>query len=264
MSTYYSVSNSYPSIPVVANIPHSSTCVPDFARKGISASEDLFRLEMLRLTDWYTDELYSSVARFGGCAVTFGANRLVLDPERFEDDGQEMMSQAGMGVIYTRGTHGDIIRETVSPEMREELLSKLYRPYHAELEMRVRWVLEHFGKCLFLDCHSFPEKTLPYELNQSIGRADFGFGSDDTHTPLRLLQTLEQTVGQAGFSSLRNEPFAGTIVPLQLYGDRRVASVMIEINRGLYMDENNGQKLPSFRKIQDVVSELVRAAIETV
>lgn len=263
MSGYYTVQNPEPRIPIVANIPHSSTHVPAFARPGLKASPQLLQLEMARLNDWYTDELYSAVAARGGCALTFGANRLVLDPERYEDDAQEIMSKQGMGVIYTRGTHGDELRGALDPAQREELLSKLYRPYHAELDARVRWVLQKFGRCLVLDCHSFPAKTLPYEIDQNLQRPPFCFGTDAYHSPEPLVQAFENVVTKNGLTSLRNEPFAGTIVPLSLYRDSRVASIMIEINRALYMDESATEKSSGFGPTKAIIDELVAVAEQT-
>ena len=49
-----------------------------------------------------------------------------------------------------------------------------------------------------------------------------------------------------GWSVRENSPFAGSIVPLPHYGkERRVASVMVEINRSLIMDEATGARKAS-------------------
>ena len=58
-------------------------------------------------------------------------------------------------------------------------------------------------------------------------------------------------------------PFAGALVPLSAYQkDRRVLSVMIEVNRRLYMDENTGLKRPDFGQIRAVVGRFIVAAVE--
>ena len=58
-----------------------------------------------------------------------------------------------------------------------------------------------------------------------------------------------------------DRPFAGAIVPMRFYRtDRRVRAVMVEVNRGLYLDERSGAKLPSF----DVMRERVGAAVRRI
>lgn len=60
-----------------------------------------------------------------------------------------------------------------------------------------------------------------------------------------------------------NEPFAGAIVPLSRYGcDRRVASVMVEVNRRLYVREPGAQRLPGFARVAEQVRQYCLNAIE--
>jgi N-formylglutamate amidohydrolase len=50
-----------------------------------------------------------------------------------------------------------------------------------------------------------------------------------------------------GYSVGIDRPYAGTMVPMAFYQmDRRVTSIMIEINRSLYMDELAGTKADGF------------------
>ena len=46
---------------------------------------------------------------------------------------------------------------------------------------------------------------------------------------------------------LENRPYAGSIVPADSYGrDPRVCSVMIEVNRALYINETSGERSAGF------------------
>jgi len=57
------------------------------------------------MTDAFTDDLF--VPDFVGAqTIIFPMSRLVLDPERFLNDDDEIMSALGMGVIYTRTSDG--------------------------------------------------------------------------------------------------------------------------------------------------------------
>jgi N-formylglutamate amidohydrolase len=52
---------------------------------------------------------------------------------------------------------------------------------------------------------------------------------------------------EAGFSVAVDWPYAGTIVPLEYYGvEPRVSSMMVEVNRKLYMNESTGEKREMF------------------
>ena len=55
-----------------------------------------------------------------------------------------------------------------------------------------------------------------------------------------------------------NSPFSGSIVPIRFYGkNRNVQSVMIELNRSLYMDEK-GNKNEHFEKLRKDISDIIR------
>ena len=48
-----------------------------------------------------------------------------------------------MGVIYTRGTLRQKLREAPSPSVRQELLDQFYHPHHRKLEEIVDQALEN-------------------------------------------------------------------------------------------------------------------------
>jgi N-formylglutamate deformylase len=160
-------------VPLIANIPHSSTNIPSSIRPTFILNDGDLEMELLKMTDRYVDELFSVVPDVGGISIVYNCSRLVVDPERFEDDQEEVMSSKGMGVIYTKTSDGDNLRVNISSdENREELLHRSYRPYHKAIEDEAASLLDSFGMCLILDCHSFPSEPLPYELNQDPNRPD--------------------------------------------------------------------------------------------
>lgn len=233
----FDIVNPEPTIPLVANIPHSSAVVPKRYRAALALNDEELAREHSAIVDWFTDELYAPIVSAGGAALVSRVSRLVVDTERFDDDSRESMAERGMGVIYERTTAQRVLRSRPSAVAREEILSSVYRPYHAALTSLCEGVLARFGWCVLLDCHSFPAHALPYERDHTLLRPDMCLGTDEHHSPEPLVQMLEEVTAMFGWSCARNTPFAGTIVPLSLYGDRRVASIMIEFNRKLYMDE---------------------------
>ena len=129
--------------------------------------------------------------------------------------------------------------EQPTRKRREELLERYYIPHHQKLTEAVEESLYANDHCLIIDGHSFPALPLPYELNQTAFRPDFCIGTDDFHTPEELVARVEKELQSFGYSTARDQPFSGTFVPMKHYHkDQRVQSLMIEINRWLYLGED--------------------------
>ena len=112
------------SVPLIANIPHSSIYIPPLMKRSFVLNDDDLKNELLKMTDRYIDELFSCVHDIGGVSVIYNYSRLVVDPERFEDDEKEVMSSKGMGVIYINDSNGNKIRVNIpSGEERQEILN---------------------------------------------------------------------------------------------------------------------------------------------
>jgi N-formylglutamate deformylase len=233
----------------VLHLPHASTEIPSDLRDTFLLSQQELQVEINRITDHATDLIFQQAFPAAPAAV-FPISRLVVDPERFCDDSKEPMSSVGMGVIYTKGTLRQKIREAPSPLARQRLLGQFYHPHHRKLEEIVDQALEEHDRCLIIDGHSFPSKALPYELNAVAARPDFCLGTDDFHTAEKLVGGVESELQRLGYSTARNEPFSGTIVPLKHYRkDQRVQSLMIEINRKLYLNEDYSVDSVGFQKV---------------
>ena len=251
-------------IPVsVIHIPHASTVVPAAARSSIALSEKELQRELLTMTDHLTDELFRVPENLAK-AVTFPVSRLVVDPERFVNDRDEPMAAKGMGVIYTLTSSGQPLRKAPSMQERDELLSTYYFPHHLRLAQEVDAALAMHDRCLIVDAHSFPARPLPYEAYQDLDRCDICVGTDPFHTPTWLADFTIHEFRNRGYRVEVNRPFGGSLVPEKHYRqDKRVLSIMIEVNRGLYMDEVSGERLATFdevaEKLQQILFNLITA-----
>jgi N-formylglutamate amidohydrolase len=215
------------------------------------------------MTDWLTDELFALPRSSQAITVRYPVSRLVVDPERFENDEKEPMAKRGMGVIYTLTSERGPLRHPPTPDERRELLERFYQPHHRYLTEAVTSILGHFGKVLIVDCHSFSSRPLPHEPDQQPSRPDICLGTDSYHTPLALLELAKYLFIDAGFSVEIDRPFGGALVPMEYFGNNRsVASIMVEINRGLYLDEATGRPLPAFPEIAEKVQAVVNRLIE--
>jgi N-formylglutamate deformylase len=261
---------------VVIHVPHASTVVPADVRDQFAVDDAGLERELLLMTDHFVDQLFALPAD-EAVTVRHEVSRLVLDPERFEDDADETMARVGMGAVYS-ATHtgepsGSPLRRLLEPTEREALLARYYRPHHGRLERAVGDALRLHGRCLVVDAHSYPARPLPYEKPvwpaEDPGwkhRPAICLGADapgslpggGSHTPV-WLQAAAYDAFAARFASVCfNRPFSGTLVPLRYYGhDARVASIMVEVRRDQYLDEESGEKLAGF----DEVGESVRAAV---
>jgi N-formylglutamate amidohydrolase len=74
---------------------------------------------------------------------------------------------------------------------------------------------------------------------------------------------FEAITAEFGWSHARNTPFGGTVVPHAAVGDERVSSLMLEVNRALYMDEQTTTRTPGFRTVERWVAVLTEAAVES-
>lgn len=235
---------------MVIHLPHSSAAIPQARRFAFHLSDADLQAELVQMTDHCTDRLFVPQPA-PAVAVVFPVSRLVVDPERFEADESEIMSRKGMGVIYTRTSNGSPLRDDPSAGEREALLEEYYRPHHARLTAAVAAALAAHDRCLLIDAHSFPSRPLPYEFDQGPDRPDICLGTDVFHTPKRLLESAAAAFRRLGWSVAVDRPFAGTLVPMAYYRkDQRVFSIMIEVNRRLYLDEPSGLPLTEFESVR--------------
>lgn len=239
-----------PSNRVLVHVPHSSRVVPSDVAADLLITPAELERELLVMTDRYTDELFA-LPPDAATTVTFPVSRLVVDPERFTDDDREPMAQKGMGVVYTRTSDGRPLRRAPSPDEHARLVARFYEPHHAALTSAVAAALEAHASCLVLDAHSFPARPLPYEDDQTSDRPEICIGTDAHHTPPWLRDGVVAAFERAGFRVAVDRPFAGALVPMAYYArDSRVNAIMVEVNRGLYMDEETGARLAQFDELR--------------
>ncbi len=228
---------------MILHIPHASSLIPAEYRKQFCENV----CEEIRLmTDWYTDELFGIPCE----RIVFPVSRLVCDVERFRRDEDETMAKKGMGAVYTKCHDGSLLRAVTAKE-KEAILKRYYDPHHARFARCVRTKLRRYDRCLIIDCHSFSAKPLPHESDQNRNRPDICIGTDPFHTPRSLAEEAADMFSCMGYSVRMNAPFSGTIVPSQYYlKEKRVRSIMIEVNRGLYLTPGC-QRSPAFAALCD-------------
>ena len=233
---------------LILHIPHSSTNIPSL--EGYVDDETKIENEIIKLTDWYSDELFHS--DYDEMIVT-PFSRLFCDVERFENDEDEIMSKVGMGVLYERFDDNEVLRR-VTPQYRKNVIRDYYKVHQYRLTQVVTNQLEQEGRALIIDCHSFPSTPLFKAIEQSNNPPDFNIGTDPFHTPTELTKIAIDYFNNLGYSCGLDWPYSGTIVPMEYYKkNKNVYSIMLEVNRKLYLNEPTNEKSVEFEKIKKVI-----------
>lgn len=247
---------------VVLHVPHDSIVIPSEVKSQFLLTDEELALEVGRMTDHFTHEIFAESFDHA-VVVRSPISRLVVDVERFPDDADEPMAARGMGAVYTTTSHLTPLRRSLSAAEREVLMHTYYHPHHAALEAAVGMALDRYGRCLVIDCHSFPSIALPYEKADSLKeRPDICIGTDEFHTKSELADAFMAAFSRAGFRVSLNDPFAGALVPASRYrGDERVSAVMVEVNRRLYLREVDATPSINF---EDVARRVRQCCVEAI
>ncbi|MFZ2448022.1 MAG: N-formylglutamate amidohydrolase [Syntrophobacteraceae bacterium] len=245
----------------IIHVPHSSGEIPAELLPDYELSKEQLELELLNMTDRYTDELFD-VRTSKTVMLKFPVSRLVVDPERFSDDAEEGMAKCGMGAVYTCTSDLKRLR-VIDVEKKKRLLERFYHPHHHALNALAGKCLLEKDKCLIIDGHSFSSVPLPYEADPE--RPDICIGTDSFHTPVWLTEFTQDIFSKAGLAVSINRPYSGALVPCDYYRkNNRVISIMLEINRSLYMDERSGEKKDTIPVIRGVLQDAINRIIERV
>ena len=240
---------------IVLHIPHASKHIPSEYIKYFTLSKKNLDIEILKMTDHFTDELFD-ISGNNIHQLKFPISRLLVDVERFEKDELELMSKIGMGCVYEKTHDGKSLK--LVKDIKHELINKFYKTHHEDFTKIVDAELKQNNKVLIIDCHSFPKYPLPYELNQEMDRPEICIGTDNFHTSEKLRNSFGKLFEKSNFTVKFNAPFKGSIVPIKFYNkDKEVQSIMIEVRRDLYMDEHSGQKNKNFNKIKKTLEKII-------
>lgn len=238
---------------LILHIPHSSIFIPSNDNYILPISE--IESEILKLTDWYTEDLFSNDIDEH---IVAKVSRVYCDMERFVDDEKEVMSKYWMWVTYT---HTDLWKEmrVVTPIERQEIIEKYYLPHHRKLELAVEKQLEHEWKTLIIDCHSFSDIPFERELDKSVWRPDICLWISSHHTSQNLINLARDKIEEKWYSVKIDSPYSWTIVPLKFYNTNNlVQSIMIEINRKLYLEWETNIKSKNYWILKEDMQDILK------
>ena len=213
---------------IVAHIPHSS--IQDYSY-GWMGSVWMFK-HVKRLTDWHTDLLFVS-NNPNVETLVFPHSRFYLDVERLDDDPLESI---GQGKIYTKYEGFKRCRLT-SDDV--EMLNRCYQ------EWKRRCAESVVENTLVVDCHSFP-----HDVSSDIDVC-IGFNDDGTRPEDEVVEYIVNQFKIFGYRVGINNPYTNSIVFCEGHD-----SIMIEINKSVYMDESTLEMQPWSYRIHNAIMRM--------
>ncbi len=268
---------------VVFASPHSGQHYPD----DLMAATSLSKLSLRRSADNFVDALFAAAPKHGAplLRATYARAYLdlnrepwELDPQMFAEDlpdhvnATSLRVAGGLGTIPRLAADGsEIYRGHLDLAEVRQRLNRVYFPYHHCLARMLEETQLTFGHCLLIDCHSMPSMAgAAGAAGLAHGRGGHGGGDQRADIVLgdrfgtacapELIDCAHRTLSGLGFRVQRNNPYAGGFTTYH-YGrpGAGVHALQIEINRRLYMDEDQVQPLPEMARVQDAMTALIAA-----
>ena len=230
---------------VICNIPHAGLLIPEFILEDFIISKEEIIEFAEKIVDKNIDELFKFVPASN--KVISPISRVVVDMERYKDDNKEKMAQIGMGLFYTHDDTGKPIR---TQGKTYPICLGFYNSYHERLEQLISNSLRKNNSCYILDCHSFHE-GLTYTGYEPSNFPDICLGYNEP-IPHKEIYQIADLFKHNGYSVDYNTPFSGSILPEKFLNNKKVKSIMLEINRKAYINSNE-----DFNKIQKLCKEVV-------
>ena len=234
------------------HLPHSGRKIPAEYLDSYLLSEDELQQNIDHYCDLYTDELFGSLfEKFGGVKSPY--SRLFVDPERFGDDSfEEMHKRHRLGWFYENAI---LTKKPLRTTMQKSSIRHYFDDHHRVLNTKTAEKLERYGRCTVIDCHSFSNERYWFH-DKSLQLPDICIGFEEGHVDETVVKIINNVF--SGYKVGINVPYAGSLVPTDYWGkDFRVKSVMIEINKKLYLKADNVTKSSDFYIIKNKIEQIM-------
>ena len=240
---------------LILHIPHSGTEFYDNQKPY----RETFLEKARDLVDWYTDELFSPDEEDKRIIpVVFPLCRTACDVERMIDDPLE---KKNLGINYD----GNIFSEwngvmTIGHSNYAQLCRyDEYIEHHHKMEDLIN---KHYG-CLVIDCHSFSSRpTLLLPDSESAAKYDIciGYNEDRTRPDEMIIGTICNHFEALGYKVGVNKPFSNSKT---FNTPESYKSIMIEVNKRIYMDEATLQKTEGFQILHQQILDLYEKILDS-
>lgn len=225
----------------------------------------------------YVDQLWSAgpglgapllYAQFPSFWIDANRNEADIDAELIDGEWPSPLnptaSKSGLGLLKSKSRYGEAVHErklTVAEVM--ERLDGYHRPYHAELKRNLEALKAEFGFVYHLSCHCMSAVGAPTHPDAGKERADFCLGDvNGTSASREFIEWVQKLIEQRGYSCTINSPYTGGEINAR-YGAPKdgIESIMVEINKKLFMDTKTFRKTENFAKVQADVTQVLEQIV---
>ena len=254
--------------PIVLSIPHSGRIFPEEFLKNVAVNTK----ELRGSEDCFVDEIFGEAKNHGITGISMNIARafvdlnrdkIELDPTMFFDYPEVSSEQCGRrcrigyGVIHRiTDDNKPIYDGLISFDEVNERIEKVYDVYHKRLKQLIDKTVKTFGFCFVLDCHSMPSRICSRMLDDK--KIDVCLGNlFDQSCPKEIIDFIRKNLEEFGYNVEMNIPFSGAFITFNYCQPRKkIFTLQLEINRGLYTNEENLSKLPEIQSISENMSKL--------
>ena len=237
----------------LVHIPHSGTDLPNQFINDYLLSTDELSSNIFQYCDLYTDEIFEDFFNlFGGVKSQY--SRLFFDPERFGDDeAEDMHKKFKLGWFYENAI---LEKKPLRKVNNKAKIRSYFETHHNELNKKTEEKLSLYDKCTLIDCHSFSNERYWFH-NKNLVLPDICIGFEENHVDEELVNIISNEFKKYDLGI--NVPYEGSLVPTNYWGkDFRVKSVMIEINKKLYLESDNITKSENFNNIKYKLNSILQ------
>jgi N-formylglutamate amidohydrolase len=261
-----------PSTPLVFASPHSGRLYPEAMMSASSLGAEAIR----RSEDVLVDDLIAPAAQVGAVIIQARFARAFVDVNRapyeldqgmFEDElpafarGRTARVAAGLGAIARIVADGqEIYARKLTFAEAAQRIEQVHKPYHAALADLLNEARARSGLAVLIDWHSMPSAaagTTNGRRNDIVLGDRFGASCAPA-----IGRRVEEALRGAGYRVARNVPYAGGYTT-EHYGrpGAGIHALQIEIDRGLYLDEDSLAPSPGYDKVKaDLTAIFARLA----
>lgn len=185
-----------------------------------------------------------------------------LDPDMFKDplpdwcNHDSTQVKRGIGTIHKiSALNRPIYKYYLSFPKIQQRIKTYWFSYHQQIQQFIQTCCDNYGGCIILDMHSMPSmpKRSPYYTDIVLGD-----GFSQTCSPC-LINNSQKFFTEKEFKVNKNTPYAGGYITRHYGNPRQNIHVMqIEINKSLYMNEDNFEIHDGFVTLQSILSEYIQ------
>ena len=264
--------------PLVLDSPHSGTHYPADFRHACALST------LRRAEDTHVEKLYAFAPALGVAWVEAHFPRSYLDVNRdttevdttlldgpwphpvATDPAVLSKVRLGKGLVWRCTDDGvPIYDRLLGVQEVQARIGACWEPYHAAVARAIDAAHARHGYSIHINCHSMPAVASSHATEfPGLAHADFVVGNrDDTTSSAALAQALAQRLRARGHSVWLNHPYKGVEL-VRRHGSpvQHRHSLQLEINRGLYMDEQTLALNDGFAPLQETLRDMVQWLLE--